>query len=125
MNPDNIKRFTRKAREASDADEFTSETVFVIDGITKPGDKDPVTFTASRPKDAAFLMVAAAADNPANAMMEMSRFIDSCLPADQRKLVSDALRDPESDFDIDSLGDIFEYLVETFTTRPTESQSDS
>jgi hypothetical protein len=111
VNPNNVKSFKTAARKKKDKDEAT--VTFEVDGTE---------FTATRPKDSVFAFLAATADDPGKGMVEVTRFLDACFPATQRKILSDRLRDPDDSFDVEDLVDIFEYVVSEFTDgTPTES----
>lgn len=120
MDESAIKSFTTSARSAQDEAEDAGLPT------TVPFELDGTTFHAHRPKTSIFLMMAASGGSGriGESMLEAVKFIDACLPPDERDIIADRLRDPDDDFDIDDLSAIFEYLVTQFSGRPTESQSD-
>ena len=77
------------------------------------------------PKDAAYVMLAASADEGSgmSAAIEMTRFLEGILDKEDADHLTARLRDPEDAFDLGDLGDIFNHLLSELTGRPTESQS--
>lgn len=109
-----IKSFTTSTKAASDSEE-DQVIEFKIDDDT---------YHAHRPKDTRFVMLATAADDGFEFARECMAFIDACLPKAERIKLSKRIKDPDDPLDIKDLVEVFRHLMEEFTGRPTESQSD-
>ena len=107
------KSALHQIRTSSAAKEDANTITFLLD------DRE---ITASKPKQARYLLLASTSesDNQLDSIIEVMKFVDGSFAVDDRKHIASRLEDPEDDFDIDDVIAIFNYLTEAFSGRPTE-----
>lgn len=106
-------------------------TAFTLDWVDDEDETKVLrtdTFHATMPTDERLFIVAAMVgdeDNEAGAATAVMELLKDSLPAAEYKVLRARLMDPDDSVDMDTLSEVLEWLMEKWSTFPTEQSAGS